>query len=504
MLKSQRKIGMFLSYIKSLSFVLVNIFLTPFLIKSLGDSEYGIYQMMASFAGYLVLVNFGTGTVMTRYVSIALEEKDKKSEKNYIATCLIITVALGALILIASGVLYAFLESIYSVRLTTEQIEKAKLLYIFIAGNVFVTLFVNTFQGILNAYERFAVSNIWQIIRTFLKALLIILLFSFKTDSVVIVAVDLLLSVFMLVFDIFYLLFRLKVRWKLYFFDKELFTSSALFALANLLQAIVNQANTKVDITVLGIMVSPESTTYYSVAMQVFSVFSTISTAAVAVYLPKFSRMVSDKKTDGETITKAMIAPSRVQLLVSGAIMFGFLVCGKDFINVWMGEEYAFSWIIAVIIMIPNFLVYTNVLVESVLDAMNKRLVRSIVLAGVAVFNIALTIVLVHFFGEIGAPIGTAIATIIGSVIIMNIYYCKVIGIRFRYFCAKVFKGIMPSLFVAAAVSLPFVFMIDKNIVGLLIKGGVFVVSLIICLWLFGLSKEEKSLITGFIKKKRR
>jgi len=98
---------MILSYANSLLLVAVNIFLTPFLIKSLGDSEYGVYQMISSFAGYLVLINFGTGTVMTRYVSIALANKDKKSEKNYIATCLVITAILGLIILIAAMVLYA-------------------------------------------------------------------------------------------------------------------------------------------------------------------------------------------------------------------------------------------------------------------------------------------------------------------------------------------------------------------------------------------------------------
>ncbi len=502
MQKSQRKIGMMLSYVNSLLLIVVNIFLTPFLVKSLGDSEYGIYQMMASFAGYLVLVNFGTGTVMTRYVSIALEKKDKKSEKNYIATCLVITLALGAVVLLAAVVLFVFLESIYSASMTQSQIEKAKVLYLFIAGNVLVSLFIHTFQGIINAYEKFALNNLWQILRTFLKVLLIVVLFSVKADSVIIVAVDLLLSVALLVFDIFYLLLRLKVRWKLYFFDKEMFTSSAVFALAIFLQSIVNQANTKVDITVLGIMIGPESTTRYSVAMHVFSVFSAISTTAVAVYLPKFSRMFADKKVSGEEVTKAMIAPSRVQTLMSGAILCGFLICGKDFINVWMGEEYSFSWWIAVIIMVPSFLVYFNGVIVSVLDAMGKRLVRSVVLAGIALCNIALTVVLVYFFGEIGAPIGTAVAILTGSVIVMNIYYVKVLGIKFKFLCAQVFKGILPSLIIALLVSLPFVFVFDKNFWGLIIKAGVFVVSLGVCLLLFGFNKEEKALLTGLFKMK--
>lgn len=504
MAKNQRKIGMLLSYANSLLTVAVNIFLTPFLVRSLGASEYGVYQMMSSFAGYLVLMNFGTSTVMTRYVSIALAKKDKKSEKNFIATCLLITVGLGVLIVAAAVVLFVFLDSIYSASLTQEQIDKAKVLYIFISGNILVTLFAQAFQGIITAYEKFVVNNLWQIMRVVLKAVLIISLFMIKADSVVIVAVDLVLSVALLLFAMCYVLLKLKVRWKLYFWDKELVSSAALFSMAIFLQSIVNQVNSKVDITVLGIMTGPESATRYSVAMQIFTVFSTVSTAAMAVYLPKFSRMCANGETDGMSITKAMVAPSRVQTLASGAIMFGFLVCGRDFINVWMGSEYGLSWLIAVIILVPSFLLYSNGIIVSVLDAMGKRLVRSAILVGVALCNIVITVILVHFFGEIGAPIGTAIATLIGSVIIMNIYYVKVIKIKLGYFCKHTFKGIIPALLVAFALSFPLSFFIEIGFVGLLIKGGVFVVSLVLCMFLFGFNKDEKALVTGIVKRRRK
>lgn len=500
--KSQRKVGMMLSYVNSLLLIAVNIFLTPFLVKSLGDSEYGVYQIMASFGGYLVLINFGTSTIMTRFVSVALANKDRKSEENYVATCLLISLGLGAVILLAAAILFIFLESIYSSALTPPQIEKAKILYLFIAGNVFVTLFVQTLQGIINAYEKFIVNNLWQILRTFLKAALIIGLFMIKTDSVIIVAVDLSLSVAFLVFEIFYILLRLKVRCKLYFFDKEMFTSSAIFALAIFLQSVVNQANTKVDVTILGIMEGPESVTTYSVAMQVFSVFSSISTAAIAIYLPKYSRMCANGKPSGKVITDATIEPSRVQTFMSGAILFGFLICGKDFINIWMGDEYAFAWVIAVIILVPSFLLYTNGVIVSVLDAMGKRLVRSLVLAGIALCNIGLTVVLVHFFGEIGAPVGTAVATFIGSVVIMNIYYVKALDFKLGYFCTQVFKGILPSLLAASAVSLPFVFLIDTGLWGLIIKGGIFAVSLMICMFLFGFNKAEKEFVKRIFRRK--
>ncbi|MBQ1977814.1 MAG: oligosaccharide flippase family protein, partial [Ruminococcus sp.] len=375
--KSQRKTGMILSYGSSLLLATVNIFLTPFLIRSLGNVEYGIYQSMASFAGYLVLINFGTGTVMTRYVSMYLGKGDKKNERNYIAMCLIITMVLALIIAAASLVMYIFIESMYSETINVAQMGHAKKLFLVVSLNVIVTLIAQAFQGIITAYEKFNFTGLWNISRVLLKVALLVGVFFLWKDSMVIALVDLFLSCLFMVLCIGYCI-RLKATPKLYKFDKKIFASSAVFSLAIMLQAVVNQVNSKVDITILGVMESQESVTRYSVAMQVFSIFSTLSTAAIAIYLPKFTKLVASGKSDGETITKEMVAPSRIQTLVSGTIMFGFLICGMDFIKVWMGEGFDLSWWIAIIVLVPSFFVYTNGVVVSVLDAMQKRLVRSV------------------------------------------------------------------------------------------------------------------------------
>lgn len=493
--KSQRKTGMILSYGSSLLLAAVNIFLTPFLIRSLGEVEYGIYQSMASFAGYLVLMNFGTGTVMTRYVSMYLGKGDKKNEKNYIAMCLIIT---GVLALIIAGVsmgMYFSLDIIYSSTITAQQMTRAKGLFLLVSANVIMTLIAQAFQGIITAYEKFNFTGIWNIARVLLKVVLLVSIFFVWKNSMVIALVDLFLSFLYTAVCIGYCVFRLKATPKLYKFDKKIFASSAVFSLAIMLQSVVNQVNSRVDITILGIMVSQESVAKYSVAMQVFSIFSTLSTAAIAIYLPKFTKLIASGVTDGETITKEMIAPSRIQTLVSGTIMFGFLVCGLDFIRVWMGTGFSISWWIAIIVLIPSFLVYTNGVVVSVLDAMQKRLVRSAVLALVAVVNVLISIVLVSVMGEIGAPIGTAISTTVGSFIIMNIYYKKVIGIKLGMLFKGILRGILPCFIIATAAALPAVFLIPVSFTGLVVKGGIFGVVLVATLMIFGFNKEEKAII---------
>lgn len=492
--KNEKKYGMFLSYIHIIVYSLTNIVLTPFLISHLGVTEYGIYQLISSFAGYLVIMNFGTGTVMTRYVALYLGKHDKNGEANFIAMCLIITGVLAVLIAILIALLYNGLGNIFSTSLTLIQLEKAKILYLIVAINVIVELISQALNGVALAYEKFVILNFLQIIRTIFKVTFVVLLISLGFNSIAIVSVDLLLSVVFLFWSIWYILCLLKVKIKLYKFDKTIFIDVAIFSFAIFFQSIVNQVNSNVDKTILGIMIGLQSVTLYSIAMNIFSVFSITSTVAISIYLPELTKMVANG-ADGEKLTDAIIPPSRIQTIISGSILFGFLLFGRDFIVVWMrSSSYLDAWFIGIIIMIPMFFNYTTGIVVSILDASRKRLFRSIVLGIMAILNVVISVLLVKKIGYLGAPVGTAIVTFVGQIVIMNIYYKKYININISRMFKEIFRGILPSLIIAAIMTLPFVYLIPLGLKGLIVKGGVFMIALSLSLYSKGFSVQEKQL----------
>ena len=493
MSQRQRKFGIALSYGNIIIFSLVGIFFIPFLIRYLGDAEYGIYQMMSSFAGYLVIMNFGTGTVMTRYVALYLGKGDKRGEKNFIAMCLIITGCLACGILIVAAALYTQLGSIYAHSLNAEQLILAKKLYLILVANIVVVLLSQAFEGIVNAYERFVVMNAWRIGKILLKVLLVVILIMSGFDAVSIVSVDLGLSILFLFSMIWYSMGPLKVRFRLYSFEKAILGDTAIFSLAILFQSLINQLNSSAGKTVLGIMLDPESVTLYAIAMSIFSIFSSLSTVVIAIYLPLLTKMVAEG-ADGMQLTRAVIAPCRVQTIISGWIMFGFLLCGRDFIMVWMGDEkYLPAWLIGVIVMVPMFITYINGVVVSILDALRKRLFRSVVLAIVAAVNVGLSIILVKHVGYWGAPIGTAIAILLGQVLIMNIYYHRVIKLNIFYMFGQILHGILPVLLISSIIVLPLCWVLPLGYWGLLVKAGVFTAIFGATLWFKGLNAQEKA-----------
>ena len=61
---SERKHGVVLSYVSIITNTLVQLLYTPFLTKMLGQSEYGLYSIVASIIGYLTVLDLGFGNAI--------------------------------------------------------------------------------------------------------------------------------------------------------------------------------------------------------------------------------------------------------------------------------------------------------------------------------------------------------------------------------------------------------------------------------------------------------
>lgn len=80
---NQIKIGTILSYFNIVLNMVVNIFFIPFLISSLGESEYGVYKIVNSFSGQLMIMTFGIGALVTRNIVYFDTQKKKKDKENF-------------------------------------------------------------------------------------------------------------------------------------------------------------------------------------------------------------------------------------------------------------------------------------------------------------------------------------------------------------------------------------------------------------------------------------
>ena len=130
--------------------------------------------------------------------------------------------------------------------------------------------------------------------------------------------------------------------------------------------------------------------------------------------------------------------------------------------------------------------------VLSVLRAENKLKFRTMVILATTLLNAAITIIGTYFWNYYAAAIGTALSFLLGSVIVMNIYYKKVFHFPMLKIYRKIFGKVWICLILAAvaayAATLLTVNPIGKMLFGVIAFFAVYGVTML----LFGLNQDEK------------
>ena len=475
------------------------IFLSAYILRIVGNVEYGLYQTISSFANYLVLLEFGTGTAMTRNLSVCRNRQGTKEEINRnIGTIWVITVLLSLVIIVVSVIFYLGIPRIYSRSLTGEQIRYARKIFVFITVYLLASFYLQTINGAILGYEQYVFSSAVTLVRTVSRTVLLISVLWVRRQAVLIAVVDMSLSVIILAISYLYCIQRLKIRFRVGCFDKRIFMETCPLCLAIFLQVVINQANNNVDKTLIGIKMNPESVALYSVGMYIYSIFSSLTTIPISMYAPEVARNVV-KGLKGKELTDTLIPPSRLIVLVGGTVLFGFISAGKPFISIIYGKDYLAAWWIAVIIMIPMFVNMSNGVLVDVLDVLNKRISRSLILFATTILNIVLTFFFLDWYGIIGAAVATMIATILGQILFMNIYYQFRTGIHILYMFANIYRGILPYQVLGAVFGYVFSGLFDNLYLAFFTGGTVYCLLFFSMFWLFGADQEEKSRLRKMI-----
>lgn len=505
-MRKNRGFGLVLSYLYTIVNMISGLVLSFYLLLTLGDTEYGLYQTVASFAGYLALLEFGTGTVMTRNISVCLnstspEDREDALNRNY-STIWLISLVLSVVMALGGSIFYINLGDIYAKTMTAAQVAYARKIILFMFGYIIISYLTQNTNGFLLAHEEYTFAKALSLIRVILKTVMLLVLISFYHYAILIAVVELSLSTAVFIVTMIYSRLKYHVKLSPRYFDKRIFLSSIPLCLALLMQTLTNQANSNVDKFVIGVTMSMESVALYSVSQFVFSMFSNIATIPVPMFMPEISRNMARNLTPKE-FTDTLIHPCRLTTVICGSLVCGFFAVGRQFISLLYTPEKEEAWLYAMIIIVPTFVSMTDAVILNVLDCANKRMFSSVVLLLTTIANIILTVWFINLWGIIGAVIATAITLFIGNIFVINLYYYKQFGIRVLYLYKEAYKGILPFQLAAGVAAYFVASLIPHTLLSLLVGGIVYLLISFSLIYFFGLSTQEKGQFHALLRKIR-
>jgi len=494
-----KKSAIIIAYVSIFVNVLSNLILTPYYLKYLGINDYGLYQTIFSVAQYLLILDLGIGTVLTKYITKFRLNNSKKEEENFAFHIAMIVILITIIIVVAGIVIGNNLGSIFN-RLSPEELVTGKMLLYWMIFQVAGTFVFQYLNGVMLSYEKYFISKSITLLQLIMKTVFIAFFITLGAGVLGIVYGDVLVLMVCCILLAVFIRRKTQFKIKFHYYDKESMKSSLTLMIALLMQSVVLYLNNTIDKTILGIMISSEAVAVYSIAMNFITMYMAFPTQLGSVYLPQTTKLVESKATK-EELTDIVIRPGRWQFILSGGFLCGFLLFGQQFILLWTGTDVIMTWSIALIIMASLLISNIQLNVLNILTAMNRRLFRSVTTLIFAAANVILTIFMVKKYGIIGAPISTAICYIFGYIIILNIYYKKSIGLNIGRMFKEIFSGCALCLITTTLLSMLLLLIPGDGIGVFIIRCIGFCILYFILLWKYGFKDIERNDIISLFKK---
>lgn len=442
---SQLKKGVALSYLTIFLTNIVGLLLTPFIVRSLGQAEYGLYTMIGALIGYMTVLDFGLNNSIVRFVAKYRAEGDKEGEENFLAHSFIIYGAISLIIVALGLVLYFNLDNLYSNTLSITELHKAKVMVLILIFNLAVTLPGGAFKGITSGYEEFVLPRVANIIRYIIRSLLIVGLLLLGGDSIGIVVVDTIMNLLMIAVNAYIVFTKLNVKIRLHQFDTVLVRTVFGYSIWIFVFAMVHQLRWQFGQLILGISFSTSVVAIYAIGVTLGNYYGAFSSAISSVFLPRATQMIT-KEASSKELTKMFTKVSRIILFVLLYIFGGFITAGKDFIDLWVGNDYREAYWMVILIMLGLTLTLSQGFANNLLEAKNKLKFRGILLLSTTIFGVILGSILAKYYQGLGMITGTVVFIFVERFIMIS-YYKKEINLNMKQY----YKEIYP-LFISATI----------------------------------------------------
>ena len=441
---NQLKIGVILSYITMFAQNIIGILYTPIMLRLLGKSEYGLYQLVYSVVSYLGLLSFGFGSAYVRFYSRYKVKDDEDGIARLNGMFINIFLIIALISILAGSVLVVNVELIFKQGLTPSEINTARILMILMVFNLAVTFPSSVFDSYVTAHECYFFQRVVSLLQTVLNPFLTLplLLMGYKSISLVVVTTVLTLGKFVL--NVYYCKKKLNMQFKFKNMQFSLLKEIWVFSFFIFLNMIVDQINWSVDKFILGMFGGTVAVAVYAVGGQINTLYMSLSTSVSSVFIPRINTIVADND-DNAKLTDIFTRVGRIQFIVLALVLFGFILLGKYFISVWAGNGYDSAYYVVLLLIIPVTVPLIQNLGVEIQRAKNMHKFRSIVYFIIAFGNVLLSIPLTKVYGEVGAALGTAITMTLGNVIIMNWYYHARVKLDMKYFWNNIFS-LLPAI----------------------------------------------------------
>ncbi len=497
---NKRRTGAIVSYVYSITQIVVNLLYVPLLLAGIGKSEYGLYQMVGSVIAYLSIINstFSAGAV--RFYSKYYVLGDEEGMANTLGIPRRIYRIAYVIVIAATVVVMGVVVIVYQNSLSSWEIQESCMMLGVLALNLMLTMENTVSIACITAHEEFSFLKLSQLGVLILQPVLVVILIGWFPFAMTVTCVQLACNLACCLLQHAFAKAKLGMDTRLRFLDKDLERQIVTFSGTIVLATVADQIFWRSDQLILGYMFGTEPVAVYAVGSQIVNTYLPLGVAVASVFMPRVSELWH-KDHDLKAISDLFVRVSRITLYPLLAVLLGFIIFGHDFIRLWAGEGYDAAYWVAVLELVPFTVDVAQNIGLTILQVMNRYGFRAKMYFVAAIINIGLTIALANRMGIVGAAVASGVAMIVSSGFVLNWHYQSKVGMDMFGWWRSVLREIAPMIALCVIVYLawkPF-----EGCGWVVLVAGIFcwAVAFTFVSYLLCANEYEKGLVMGVVRK---
>ena len=422
--------------------VLSAFLVAPITLRSLGDTRYGAWSLVAELVGYYGLLDLGIRGAVTYYVATYSARRGQDEVRETVASAFWVLAACGLLAFVGGVVLTAAFPYLFTS--AAVDVAEVRVALLIMSALIALSLPMNALSGALIGRERFDITASIEAANRILTAVCYYVVLTAGGGLVALALVQAagrVLSWGCTLVACTRVLGGMHTapRW----FRRERVRDLLAYGLRNAVGGIANLVIYRTDLIIVGVFVGLEQVTFYAIGGTLVSYASSLCTQFTFVFTARFTHLESRGAKD--EVHRLYLDGLRVVGMVVTGTAAGLLVFGRHFISLWLGAEYVSGPWVSRSDVIMGILLLASVprLLQSVswqrLYAMAR--VRFLMWLAVceAIANLGLSIVLVRRFGAAGVAMGTFFPLVVSHVVIMPLYSSRTFGVPLAHLVRRGF-----------------------------------------------------------------
>ena len=471
--------------------LLISFVLSPYVVRKLGNTYYGVWNIVMDMTGYLGLLEMGVRQSIIRYVAKYRGVNDTDSLNKITSSAFSIygvTSLACALISIVLAALFPHL-----ITMSAGTVPVARWVIVITGFNVAQGLIFSAYFGVIIGIQRYDVLAKVNIVTSIVKAGLTVALLSNGFGLIALSFMHLGMNLISSMYGKHYCkkeIPGLEIRFGRYGsgWSSKIFNYSFKTFVMFIGQKVIFYS----DSIVIGVMLGPAHVTFFVIGASLTEYMRRIVNQMTQMFTPLTSELQA--RGEEEKISSVLMQGTKMSLIIALPISIVLVSMGKRFLSLWMGAEYGpVSGDVLIVLTSAHLFSVAQYTTQDILQGLNKHQVCAACRSVEAVANLVISIVLIQYWGIFGVAVGTAIPHLATALFAYPYFISKVVKIDFRQYVLRSY--IIPILssvpFLACCVMIENRFP-ASNLAGFFARVAIAMPFYLVPIWYFSIKKADR------------